>query len=227
MMFSRYKIVSRKIRSTSLGKLIIIVLFKLLRKVEDVFEQIRLKVCNPRISFVKTSCNISNFPALDVYLSLCNDNVDIIKYADLIINGHILLFGKLYEFNQNDWLKDPISGKFWEQNLYFTKAPVEKNGFGDVKYVMEKNKLYHLVALAQAYYQTHDDLYILHINRLLDSHRSLVKYDRSVVNKSMLDLVYRAYNLIHIVILCFRSNLFKSKMLDDILIDIALLEIYI
>lgn len=144
--------------------------------------------------------------------------------ANDTLKGQIDLFGKIIEVASNAWLQDPISKQYWNSDVFFAEAKVEEDGLGDVKYVMELNKMYHLVTLAQAYYVTRQDVYVVKIGELLNAWKETVKYERSVVNKSMLDIIYRCYNLIHVILICYDNKYFRDKILPVVLDILTLSE---
>jgi hypothetical protein len=85
--------------------------------------------------------------------------------------------------------------------VFFSDAKYEVEGLGDVKYVMEYNKMYHLVVLAQAYYVSSDDKYVKAIDESLNNWVKYVIHERSVVNNIIMDIAFRCINLIHICLL--------------------------
>ena len=146
------------------------------------------------------------------YFILYKLDCGIIEKADYCMNGNIYLFGKYFRIEDNAWLIDPVSKNDWDKNTLFYKAKVEQEGLADVKYVMELNKMYHLVLLANAFYLTQDEKYLQKIYQLLNSWVAIVKYARSVVNKSMLDISIRCMNLIQVILLCYSNEYFKHKV---------------
>lgn len=202
----------QKIRATSISKLFKIVLFRVLQNCLIVAER---KRCPPVFSFkIKEDIHsiiISNYEKMIVSPN------EIEKCAGRIIDNRIFLFNTEFQIPNNAWLQDPISKKYWDPNVFFSDAKVEEDGLGDVKYVMELNKMYHLVTLAQAYYECHQGVYIIKIGELLNSWKETVKYEKSVVNKSMLDIIYRCFNLIHILLLCYDNQYFRDKILPVVL----------
>ncbi len=114
---------------------------------------------------------------------------------------------------------DPITRKEWNHNVYFFDSKTDSSKKGDVKYVMEFNKMYHLVFLAKAYYITKEEIYVKKIEQSLLGWISIVKHKRSVVNKIMLDKALRSINLLHVILLCIDSSYFNKEILH-IIIDI-------
>lgn len=218
------KILFYKISSVGLSRLLLILSLKVLRELTELFERIILFFHNSSYCLVHIVNEINIRNSFKSYFELCYNDDKLISTADLVIDGTIELFEKKIVLDNDNWLTDPISGKKWPPDIFFANAKVEMEGFGDVKYVMEINKLYHLVILAQAFFIKEDNKYLEKIAVQLDGQRKQVKYERSVVNKSMLDLVYRCYNLIHISMLCYKSDYFKKEILPKILIDLLLLE---
>ncbi len=123
--------------------------------------------------------------------------------AERILNGEIELFSKWYNFDyRQDWLKDLVTGNYWDCDIYFANAPTRQNGFSDVKLVLEVNKFNHLVIVASAYYQTNDSRYFDFIIDSLNGWIKCVKYERSVTNRIIMDAAFRIINLINISLLC-------------------------
>jgi len=146
---------------------------------------------------------------------VCNDKV--INIADNIIDGNIYLFGNWYKFDyQHDWLKDIATGNYWDNHKYANDAAFRAQGFADVKYILEPNKLNPLVSVAHAYYLSKDEKYIAFINKAIDGWISCVPVERSVANRIVMDIAYRAINLIHISVLCRDSLPFQKEVFPKI-----------
>lgn len=124
------------------------------------------------------------------------------------LQNKIYLFGTYYP--RGKWLEDPISGKCWPVDVFFYDAKTKLEGYGDVKYVLEKNKLNHVVDLAIAFRNTNDESYIKYIESELRSWTSEVKYNRSVVNKIIMDSAFRVINLIQVSLLCGNNQYFRQ-----------------
>jgi hypothetical protein len=147
------------------------------------------------------------------YYDLCNTDKSVIEKAELILSGNIEVFGKTFNFDyKKDWLKDPVSENFWNKNKFFSKAPYIQNGCSDVKYVLEINKMNHLVCLAHAYFCTKKEKYIDGIEKQIAGWLECVPYEKSVANRIMMDLGFRAVNLIQISLLCADSMKFTKKI---------------
>lgn len=142
----------------------------------------------------------------------------VIEDANKIVNGFIFLFEKWNDFNyETDWLKDPKTGLFWDDKIYAINAPFVHSEYADVKYVLETNKLNSLVKVAQAYYISKDNKYIEFISFALRGWKKCVPPECSVVNRIVMDIAYRAINLIHISILCWNSELFHREVEPSII----------
>ncbi len=137
-----------------------------------------------------------------------------IPKADKIVDGEIELFNKWY-LKQN-WLKDPISGNLWPALDFFASSSTKLNGYGDVKFVLEANKLNHLVTVATAYHKTKQQKYINYIEQEIASWCSDVQYERSVANKIIMDVAFRAINLISISIICSENKYFITNIYPTI-----------
>jgi hypothetical protein len=213
-----------KIKSVGLIKLVEILVFRVARFFVDINERIYLRLFykRPKQTLLKQVLPEEIQKQFASYYRLCVFPIESIKSKSLF-ETNISLFGKIFNFNDSDWLRDPVSYREWP-STYFVKAKVEATGMGDVKYVMEVNKLYHIVNYAQLYYSSGKEEYIHKIGQSLEGQRRSVKYERSVVNKSMLDLVYRCYNLVHIILLCYKNEMFRIDVLPEILTDLRLLE---
>lgn len=124
------------------------------------------------------------------------------------LQNKVNLFGTYYP--RGKWLEDPISGKCWPVDVFFYDAKTKLEGYGDVKYVLEKNKLNHVVDLAIAFRNTNDESYIKYIESELRSWTSEVKYNRSVVNKIIMDSAFRVINLIQVSLLCGNNQYFRQ-----------------
>ena len=134
-----------------------------------------------------------------------------IAEAESILDGFVNLFGVKYSC-LDDYLRDPISLSVWPKDEFFFDAKTKRKGYGDVKYVLELNKLNHLVTVAIAYFHTREDRYIYCIGEHLDRWCKQVPYESSVANKIMMDLAFRSINLIYISILCSSSAYFRNKI---------------
>lgn len=137
-----------------------------------------------------------------------------VSKADRIVDGEIELFHKWY-LKQN-WLKDPISNNLWPAHDFFASSKTKLNGYGDVKFVLEANKLNHLVTVATAYYTTKQQKYIKYIEQEIISWCSEVHYERSVANKIIMDIAFRAINLISISIICSENKYFTNNIYPTI-----------
>lgn len=131
-----------------------------------------------------------------------------------VLQNKISLFGTYYE-NKN-WLDEVTGSQLWPSDTFFSKSKTKLNGYADVKFVLEKNKLNHLVTAAVSYYQTRNVEYIEFINRNLNSWIDSVDYERSVANRIIMDIAFRSLNLIQVAVLCFDNPLFREKIYPKI-----------
>lgn len=154
-----------------------------------------------------------------LYEQYClQDKQEVVKKANRILSGETFLFGKWYGIDyKSEWLKDPISGGYWNKSVYANTAAFVTPGLADVKYVLELNKLSVLTDVALAFYLTKDNTYIEYIKETLDSWKNSVMPERSVANRIVMDIAYRAINLIGVCILCKDSDLFEKKVEPQIL----------
>lgn len=214
------KLLFKKISSVSFDKLLYIIWFKIQHRIFIFFEKCKLTVLFSRKFYsYKGSLNLSfkNKDAFEVYYKHCVENVDVINVANDILDNKIVLFGNKYLIEETDWLIDPVSKNKWDGEVFFIDSKVSETNFGDVKFVMELNKMGFLVSLAHAYYLTSDKKYILKINDYLKGWLKTVKYERSVANKSMLDISFRCFNLIQISLLCYNNVLFMNEVFPVII----------
>lgn len=141
-----------------------------------------------------------------------------VEMADKCISGKMTIFGFCYQFDYNkDWLKDPISGNNWPSSKYCLNCPFVIKGYSDVKYILELNKLNHLVYYAIAFYHTKDDKYIIAIEKELTAWKNSVRQEKSVANRIVMDLAYRTINLIQISLLCSDSQYFRNEIFPTVL----------
>lgn len=171
------------------------------------------------------------------YNSDCTVNTDIIAIENLldnflftpcyphsIVNDSqrvIRLFGKDYQVNS--WLEDICTKKKWPSDTYFFTSSTKLVGYGDVKYVLEINKLNYLVGIACKYNNTKDEYYIHLIEKELLSWLEKVVYKKSVANKITMDIAFRAINLIQVSTICFNNEYFRTNIYPIIH---SLLELY-
>lgn len=146
-----------------------------------------------------------------VFKSYCRFNAETVRQAEAICNGQVDLFGRTYSVG-TDWLTDPLTGLKIDPDIFFASAPAFIHPDTDVKFLMELNKLYHLVVLACAYYYTKDEKYLYKLEEYVRSWTETVRYERSVVNKIVMDLAYRNLNLIYICVLCRENAYFRKRI---------------
>lgn len=153
------------------------------------------------------------------FYSRCNSNVDEISAeANAILEGKINIFNKIVDFNyKTDWLNDPLSQSKWSPDVFCMQAPVVQVGCNDVKFVLEVNKMNHLVQVALAYYHTKEEKYIEYIDNAIKSWMEQVAPGRSIANRIIMDLAFRILNLIQITLLCHTNETFNKRILPNIL----------
>lgn len=160
------------------------------------------------------------------YNSDCTVNTDIIAIENLLDNflftpcyPHsivddsqrvIRLFGKDYQVNS--WLEDICTKKKWPSDTYFFTSSTKLVGYGDVKYVLEINKLNYLVGIACKYNNTKDEYYIHIIEKELTLWTKEVAYRKSVANRITMDIAFRSINLIQISMICFKNDYFRGNI---------------
>lgn len=151
--------------------------------------------------------------SIDKYLKHCNLSEDKLAVAADEYDGCVNLFGGEYSFNyKTDWLRDPITGADWDKDTIWYKCVGRNASCDDVKYVLELNKLGHLVDFATAYKISGEEKYVLRIYEELLGWLSCVPLERSVANWIVMDWAFRAINLIHISFLCGNSEIYRSKV---------------
>lgn len=218
-----------KAKNYNVRNLLKILLYKTVLKFTIVLEKVRITINPPKFDkyyFLIDKKVLSSIEELfGEYYNLCATNKDsILNRASEILNYKVTLFGTTFRIGCTNWLIDPISGKEWDKTVFFSDAKYEVKGLGDVKYVMEYNKMYHLVVLAQAYYVSSDEKYVQAIDESLNNWVKCVKHERSVVNNIIMDIAFRCINLIHICLLCIKNSSFNEKTLPLILNIITISE---
>lgn len=209
------RLLVKKILSVSFSKLLYIVWFKMQHRLFILVEKFRLKIlASDSIYKYNGSLNYysHNQELFDVFYKFCNKSNEVINVANDILENKINLLGEKYTIAEKDWLTDPVSKKELERETFFIDSKIEEKKYGDVKFVMELNKMGFLVSLAHAYYLSSDEKYIKKMNDYLEGWIETVSYEKSIVNKSMLDISFRCLNLIQITLLCFNNNFFKAMV---------------
>lgn len=126
----------------------------------------------------------------------------------------IKIFKRYY--NIPNFLQDPISNKIWPRDIFFADSKVKIDGYGDVKYILELNKLTFLVDYACVYHNTKDVKFINYINKFIIKFISEIPYEKSVVNKIIMDIAFRSINLIYISIYCGDNKYFANNIYPQI-----------
>lgn len=211
------KIQIHKIKQYKFNDLLIIFLYRLLYKCIIIKRHVNVALFFKKYPVIKS--NTTKKLDFGTYEHFCYKNVrDISLKADRILSGEVLLFGKWFSLDyRKDWLKDPISGKAWPSGIYANEAAFEASGYGDVKYVLELNKLNMLVDVALAYSITKDIKYINFIGTALSGWKNIVLPERSVANRIVMDIAYRAINLVGVCVLCRDNDLFVKNIQPQIL----------
>lgn len=200
----------RQLQQYSLFELIRISIFKVGYRLTLSIEKIKVKRGWIKYDFSHTTLkyNLNNVKTIKPFL-LTPQKFDQ-AIIDNIEAGRITLFSQ--SFNIESWLKDPISKKIWPRDEFFINARTRRDGYGDVKYVLELNKLNHLVIIAVAYYYDGNEKHIRYIEKQLKNWIEEIKYEYSVVYRIIMDSAFRSINLIFISIFCFKSEYFKSNV---------------
>lgn len=208
-----------KILQYSLFDLIRILAFRIIYKVRLFFRKAYVSVFNPHYSILPSTrgvaeCYLEINKSLSTYYHYISNDYSTIKdNADSIVSGKMTMFGQVFPFNpQKDWLKDPVSGNYWPQDVFWEDAFFVEAGLSDVKYVLEVNKFNDMVVLAQAYQTYKEEEYVKLIDFYLDGWLSCVPVEKSVVNKITMDFGFRIINLIHISLLCYDSTYYVEKV---------------
>lgn len=202
----------RRIKQYEIDILVKIIVFKIARSFVLLEEKCRLWIFL-RKNIIQRAQN-AKIDVAETFKPILSPRKSLVYVADEILKGNIHLFDKYYPFG--GWLKDPISGKAWPSNVFFADAKTKLEGYGDVKYVLELNKLNHFVIIATAYYYTKDIKYIYYIKLNIEQWKGEVKYERSVANKIIMDVAFRCINLVSISLLCHDNETFKNEIYPTI-----------
>lgn len=163
-----------------------------------------------------SSIKVNKLPYQELFTSIDRDTV--IQEANSLLAGYLKIFGIEIPFNpKTDWLKCPITGSFWNKDLFFANAPYVQKGCHDVKYILEINKLNHLVVLAQGYYVTEDERYLECLKQHLEGWLACVPFEKSVANRIIMDLAFRCINLLQVMSICQDNNYFREKIQPKII----------
>jgi hypothetical protein len=164
--------------------------------------------------------NKTLFKNINLYLNFADlhDKMKVIKCGEEVLINRIHLWGTEYSLTPKDWLTDPLTRLKWDGKVHFHEANIEEVNMGDVKLIMEFNKMYHIINLAEAYHVTEEIKYIRKIEDYLGEWVKAIPSNASVVNKIMLDKSLRCINLIHVIILCSTSTYFRENVLNQVII---------
>lgn len=163
-----------------------------------------------------SSIKVNKLPYQELFTSIDRDTV--IQEANSLLAGYLKIFGIEIPFNpKTDWLKCPITGSFWNKDLFFANAPYVQKGCHDVKYILEINKLNHLVVLAQGYYVTEDERYLECLKQHLEGWLACVPFEKSVANRIIMDLAFRCINLLQVMSICQDNDYFREKIQPKII----------
>ena len=191
--------------------------YKIGYKVALSIEKKRIKKMKWVEIFPSTSLN---YAAFSTFYNRCyNNESEVVSIAENILNSSIEIFHKQFHFNhKKDWLLDPASRIEWDRNVFFVSAPNNQLGCKDVKYVLEVNKMNHLVNVAQAFYITENKKYIDYIEESIIAWKGIVKPGKSIASRIIMDLGFRIINLFYIILLCSpKSEYFNKNVLPHIL----------
>lgn len=201
-----------KIKQYGAGKLLYMTFYRIIRYVLCRQEEL---VCIRRQSKKILELKEREIPQIpiDKYLKYCNLSEDKLAVAADEYEGYVNLFGSKFSFNyKTDWLRDPITGSYWDRNTIWYKCVGRNASCDDVKYVLELNKFGHLVDFAIAYKIGGDEKYVLRIYEELLGWLSCVPLEKSVANWIVMDWAFRAINLMHMSFLCGDSKIYRSKV---------------
>lgn len=199
----------KRILQYNFGSLARIAFYKTLKKIVVIIEK-----CRPQkdycygltaIEFSEIQNEFIERFWQELPLSLISNTI-----AQELLNGMVTNFEYTYQFES--YLKDPITQKLWPVNDFFEEARTKIDGYGDVKYVLELNKLNHLVEAAKAYRLGGGEQYIRYISEQLAVWIDEVPYERSVVNRIIMDIAFRSINLIFTSLLCLENEFFKKRV---------------
>lgn len=204
-----------KIKQIGILQLVVIVFFRLGYKFILFKEKVSLYLGRKYV-FTKLNLNFKHALIHDKnpynhFKKYCVFNAEVVEEANLILKNQIKLYGTYYRINHN-WHADPLTKQRADAYTFFADSSISLNQDTDVKFLMELNKLYHLVVLACAYDYTKEEKYIYKIEEDINSWRKEVRYESGVINKIIMDLAYRNLNLIYVCILCQNSNYFQEKV---------------
>ena len=206
-----------KIKQYNVFDLIHILLFRIVYRIKLLLRRVYVSLTHPTYKALQGQ-NVDGYyqrlcSSLYSYYGFASRDAQIKDKADSILSGRTSVFGHEYSFNpETDWLKDLETGRQWPVNLYWDKAKFIEKGLSDVKLVLEVNKFNDIVTLAQAFYLTKDERYVLEVERYLNGWVKCVPMEYTVVNKIVMDFGFRVINLIHVSLLCSGSNYFRERV---------------
>lgn len=187
--------------------------FKIIRQIVLMFEKyllMRNYSINP--SVVNLSAAHETF--INNFWSTVPLGVVYNKDVEELLRGNVVIFGKVYPLM--GYLRDPVSGRFWPENEFFAESQIKINGYSDVKFVLELNKLNHLVEAAKVYYLTGNVQYVKYIEEQLSYWKRDVCYERSVANRIIMDVAFRCINLVFISLFCMNNDSFRNRVYPEI-----------
>lgn len=193
--------------------------YRLDQLINIIYHKIKLKafIIKDKMRYVgyKVSYNIDCTVNTDIIAieNLLDNFLFMPCYPHSIVNDSqrvIRLFGKDYQVNS--WLEDICTKKKWPSDTYFFTSNTKLVGYGDVKYVLEINKLNYLVGIACKYNNTKDEYYIHIIENELTLWTKEVAYRKSVANRITMDIAFRSINLIQISMICFKNDYFRGNI---------------
>lgn len=143
-------------------------------------------------------------------------NENIVKDADLIIDGNYNIFGKKVHLGRNKWNKDFNTGYTWTNKYYkFFKIGLKSNN-SDVKIPWELSRLQHIISVGRAYRITKDEKYSLYFIEHFNDWNKHNKYMNSINWKCAMEVAIRAVNLIIGLELFSDSKLLDKKFVKRV-----------
>ena len=198
----------KRISQYNFGSLLRIAYYKALKKAVVIIEKKRPQkdycVEPTEIEFSEAQTEFVKRFWLNLPLSTVSSTI-----GQDLLNGMVTNFERTYPLES--YLIDPISKKHWPVNEFFEEARTKIDSYGDVKYVLELNKLNHLVEAAKAYHLGGGEEYIRYINEQLAVWKNEVPYERSVANRIIMDIAFRSINLVFVSLLCLENEFFKKQ----------------
>ena len=195
-----------KIKHYNIGVLIKVIVYKICFSIILHIEKLYIRVSHIKLVYLE-NIDSNNIKKIKLTIIPYKNHID---KANKILEGNMNIFNLDFKFE--NFLQDPISQKEWPRNTFFSEAKTKIEGYGDVKYILELNKLNHLVYVASAYMQTNEEKYTQYIQQHIELWQKEVPYERSVANRIIMDIAFRVINLIFVSICCAKSKYFIDKI---------------